>query len=62
MRITVLFFATLRDLVGARDIRIELDEAENNIEALRRELATRYPAAAENLGRRPRRHQRRIRL
>ncbi|MDE2854113.1 MAG: molybdenum cofactor biosynthesis protein MoaE [Chloroflexota bacterium] len=49
MRITLLFFATLRDLVGARQIVIEVDEATDNIEALRAELRSRYPAAADNL-------------
>jgi len=41
MRITLLFFATLRDLVGARQIVIEVDEATDNIEALRAELRSR---------------------
>lgn len=50
MRITVLFFATLRDRVGARQIAVDIDDAANSIEALRRDLAARYPAAAENLG------------
>ena len=49
MRITVLFFATLRDIVGARQIAVDIDETANSIEALRRELADRYPAAADNL-------------
>jgi molybdopterin synthase catalytic subunit len=49
MQITVLFFATLRDLVGAREISIDIDEAMVSIEALRSELSSRYPAAADNL-------------
>ena len=50
MQITVLFFATLRDRVGARLVSIELDETSASIEGLRRELTARYPAAADNLG------------
>ena len=49
MRITVLFFATLRDVVGARQMNVELDDAAGTIERLRAELSERYPAAADNL-------------
>ncbi len=49
MQVTVLFFATLRDVVGARQLKIELDEAAGTIEHLRAELTRRYPAAADNL-------------
>ena len=49
MRITVLFFATLRDVVGARALTLELDEGVNCISQLRQDLAARYPAAADNL-------------
>lgn len=49
MRITLLFFATLRDLVGAREMALEFDETIDSIAALRRELSKRYPAAADNL-------------
>jgi len=49
MRITVLFFATLRDRVGARKISFDLNEASSSIAALREELSARYPAAADNL-------------
>ena len=49
MRITVLFFATLRDIIGARRIAVELDETAGSIEQLRQQLARRYPAAADNL-------------
>lgn len=49
MRITVLFFATLRDVVGARTLALELDEGVATIEQLRRELTSRYPDAAANL-------------
>ena len=49
MRITVLFFATLRDVVGARQLSLELDDAAGTIGRLRGELAARYPAAEDNL-------------
>ena len=35
MRITVLFFATLRDRIGTRQLTLELDSAANSIERLR---------------------------
>ena len=50
MQITVLFFATLRDVVGARALTLELDDRVKSIGQLRAELAARYPAAADNLG------------
>ena len=49
MQITVLFFATLRDVVGARQLTIELDESASTIERLRAALTERYPAAEDNL-------------
>lgn len=49
MRITVLFFATLRDVVGARQLSLDLDDGAGTIERLRGELTERYPAAADNL-------------
>ncbi len=49
MQITVLFFATLRDVVGARALSLELDEGVTSIVQLRQELSARYPAAADNL-------------
>ncbi len=49
MRITVLFFATLRDVVGARALTLELTDSDATIAQLRRELSARYPAAADNL-------------
>ncbi len=49
MQITVLFFATLRDVVGAPALSLELDEGVTSIEQLRQELSARYPAAAGNL-------------
>ena len=49
MRITVLFFASLRDIIGARRLSVELDDRADSLAALRRELTARYPAAADNL-------------
>ena len=49
MRITILFFATLRDVIGARQISVDVDESANSIKLLRQELTARYPAAADNL-------------
>ena len=50
MRIKVLFFATLRDLVGARQISLRLEAGAGTVEQLRQELIRRYPAASDNLG------------
>lgn len=49
MRITVLFFATLRDIVGERALTLDLNESVATIAGLRRELSVRYPAAVDNL-------------
>lgn len=49
MQITVLFFATLRDVIGARTLTLELGESVSNIGQLRAELTSRYPPAADNL-------------
>ncbi len=49
MQITVLFFATLRDRIGARRLDVALDEGAQNIGGLRSELMRRHPAASQNL-------------
>ncbi len=49
MRITVLFFATLRDQIGARRLDVALAEGAQNIGGLRSELMRRYPSASQNL-------------
>ena len=49
MQITVLFFATLRDLVGQRELTIQLNVAAATITQLRQELIRRYPALEDNL-------------
>ena len=48
MQITVLLFATLRDVVGARTLDLTL-RGDQSVASLRAELARRYPAASENL-------------
>ena len=49
MQVTVLFFATLRDLVGERQLILELDSNANTLAQLRAELIRRYPAIDDNL-------------
>lgn len=49
MRVTILFFATLRDLIGARQLTIELDGQASTIANLRDELIESYPAIDDNL-------------
>lgn len=49
MQITVLFFATLRDRIGARRLDITLAEGAQNIGGLRSELMRRHPSANQNL-------------
>ena len=49
MRISVLFFATLRDVVGARQLTLELDTSIRTIAGLRAQLSQRYPGASDNL-------------
>ena len=50
MQVRVLFFATLRDLVGTRKLTVELAAENSTVEQLRQELVARYPAIQENLG------------
>ena len=49
MHVKVLFFATLRDLVGARQLTIEINDATSTVAHLRQALVDRYPAAKDNL-------------
>lgn len=49
MQITVLVFATLRDLIGARELTVDLDAQPATIAALRQRLRSDYPAAADNI-------------
>lgn len=49
MQIHVLFFATIRDLIGTKRLTLELNSADNTIKAVRETLITQYPAVADNL-------------
>ena len=49
MKISVLFFATLRDLVGARQLTVQLPGQASTIAQLRGELSERYPNVRDNL-------------
>ena len=49
MHVKVLFFATLRVLVGARQLTIEISDATSTVAHLRQALVERYPAATDNL-------------
>ncbi len=50
MQVRVLFFATLRDLVGARQLTIEMTAASSTVAQLRQTLIATYPAIKDNLG------------
>ncbi len=50
MQVRVLFFASLRDLVGARQLTIELTAVDSTVAQLRQTLIASYPAAKDNLG------------
>lgn len=50
MQVNVLFFATLRALVGARRLTIELAGENCTVEQLRHELIAHYPAVSDNIG------------
>lgn len=49
MQINVLFFATIRNLIGQKRLTLELDDNANTIEHLREELMNRYPAVTDNI-------------
>ena len=49
MQIYVLFFATIRHLIGQKQIILELEENANTIEHVRQELINRYPAVTDNI-------------
>jgi len=46
----VLFFASLRDLVGARQLTVEMTAASSTVAQLRQTLIADYPAIKDNLG------------
>jgi len=49
MRITALFFAALRDIIGEKRLTIEMPAASSTVAQLRQELINRYPAAGAHL-------------
>ena len=49
MRITLLLFATLREIIGERRLTLELEPGVDNVGKLRDEMIMRYPAADDNL-------------
>ena len=49
MRITALFFAALRDIIGEKRLTIEMSNHPNTVAQLRQELINRYPAASDHL-------------
>jgi MoaE-MoaD fusion protein len=49
MQIHVLFFATIRILIGQKRLTLELDDSANTIEHVRQELMNRYPAVTDNI-------------
>jgi len=49
MQINVLFFATIRNLIGQKHLTLELDDSANTIGHLRKEIINRYPAVADNI-------------
>lgn len=49
MRITALFFASLRDIIGEKRLTIEISAASSTVARLRQELINRYPAASDHL-------------
>lgn len=49
MQINVLFFATIRDLVGQKRVTLELNNATKTIQDLRLALIEKYPAIEDNL-------------
>ena len=49
MQINILFFATIRNLIGQKHLSLELDDSNNTIEHLRKELINRYPDVTDNI-------------
>lgn len=49
MQINVLFFATLRDLAGTKEIQLTLPYQTVTVDELREELSRRYPQMAESI-------------
>ena len=49
MRVEVLFFATLRELTGAREDMLTLPDEETTLQQLRSRISERYPALGDHL-------------
>lgn len=49
MQINVLFFATIRDLVGQKRVTLELNNTSQTIQDLRLALVEKYPSIEDNL-------------
>jgi len=49
MQINVLFFATIRNLIGQKRLTLELDDSANTIADVRQEIIDRYPAVTDNI-------------
>jgi molybdopterin synthase catalytic subunit len=49
MQIKILFFATLRDLAGTRDLTLHFSPEQITVADLRRDLSERYPNMEENV-------------
>ena len=50
MQIKALFFATLRDIIGEKQLTVNMPGAVGTVAQLRQELIKRYPSAADHLG------------
>lgn len=49
MQINILFFATIRDLVGQKRLTLELDDSTQTVADVRQELMNQYPAITDNI-------------
>lgn len=49
MQINVLFFATIRDLVGQKRLTLDLSDDTKTVKQVRQELMNRYPAITDNI-------------
>lgn len=49
MKLSVIFFATLRDLAGTRRLELELPAEQISVADLKADLSARYPQLSENL-------------
>lgn len=49
MKIDILFFATIRDLIGLKRLKLELADTQSTVGDVRQELIRLYPAVEDNL-------------